>query len=196
MKFEATISNEDVAMLPPVQFGGRIVVVDTPAALAEACDFLSAQSEIGFDTETRPSFRVGETNKVSLLQLATDQVCYLVRLNRLPLDRRLIALLRSAGIKKIGAGVLNDIAGLNALRRFKADGFVDLQDMVGEYGIENRSLRKISGIILGRKVSKAQRLSNWEARTLTPQQQMYAATDAWVCLEIWRRLQSLGDENR
>lgn len=189
-KFASTISNEDVAQLEPVRFDGEIVVVDTVRDLLRACEVLSAQKIIGFDTETRPSFTSGMMNKVALLQLSTDDVCFLIRLNKVPLDKALIAILQNENIAKVGAAVQNDIAALNALRHFKARGFIDLQNEVGRFGIEDRSLRKLSGIIIGKKVSKAQRLSNWEAQTLTPQQQQYAATDAWVCIELLRRLQA------
>ncbi len=189
-KFASTISNEDVAQLEPVRFDGEIVVVDTVRDLLRACEVLATQKVIGFDTETRPSFTSGMTNKVALLQLSTDDVCFLIRLNKVPLDKALIAILQDENIAKVGAAVQNDILALNTLRHFKARGFIDLQNEVGRFGIEDRSLRKLSGIIIGKKVSKAQRLSNWEAQTLTPQQQQYAATDAWVCIEILRRLQA------
>ena len=188
MAFVASISNEEVAALEAVQFDGEIVVVDSAAALTDACRYLAGQSLIGFDTETRPSFTAGVTNKVALLQLFGGEKCFLVRLNRVGLSRDVVALLQNPAIAKIGAAVSNDILSLNALRHFKARGFIDLQTLVGDYGIEDKSLRKISGIVLGKKVSKAQRLSNWEAKILTPQQQMYAATDAWVCVEIYKRL--------
>lgn len=189
-KFASTISNEDVAQLEPVRFDGEIVVVETVRDLLRACEVLSAQKIIGFDTETRPSFTSGMMNKVALLQLSTDDVCFLIRLNKVPLDKALIAILQNENIAKVGAAVQNDIAALNALRHFKARSFIDLQNEVGRFGIEDRSLRKLSGIIIGKKVSKAQRLSNWEAQILTPQQQQYAATDAWVCIELLRRLQA------
>lgn len=194
--FASTISNEDVAQLEPVRFDGKIVVVETVRDLLRACGVLSAQKIIGFDTETRPSFTSGMMNKVALLQLSTDDVCFLIRLNKIPLDKALIAILQNENIAKVGAAVQNDIAALNALRRFKARGFIDLQNEVGRFGIEDRSLRKLSGIIIGKKVSKAQRLSNWEAQTLTPQQQQYAATDAWVCIELLRRLQAAERKGR
>ncbi len=194
--FASTISNEDVAQLEPVRFDGKIVVVETVRDLLRACEVLSAQKIIGFDTETRPSFTSGMMNKVALLQLSTDDVCFLIRLNKVPLDKALIAILQNENIAKVGAAVQNDIAALNALRRFKARGFIDLQNEVGRFGIEDRSLRKLSGIIIGKKVSKAQRLSNWEAQTLTPQQQQYAATDAWVCIELLRRLQAAERKGR
>ena len=188
MEFVASISNDDVAALEAVHFDGRIEVVDTPDALDKACKILSKERLIGFDTETRPSFKAGVTNKISLLQLSTKEYCFLIRLNKLPLTRQILSILSSNEIKKVGADVRNDINGLNKLRHFTANGFIDLQSEVGKYGIEDKSLRKISGIVLGKKVSKAQRLSNWEAKQLTPQQQMYAATDAWVCIEIYNKL--------
>lgn len=188
MKFVANISNDDVAALEAVHFDGRIVVVDTTDALAKACKDLSQQKLIGFDTETRPSFTAGVTNKVALLQLSTERCCYLIRLNKLPLSREILSILSDERVAKVGADVKNDITALNRLRHFTARGFIDLQNEVGKYGIEDKSLRKISGIVLGKKVSKAQRLSNWAANKLTPQQQMYAATDAWVCIEIYNKL--------
>ena len=188
MAFVANISNDEVAALEAVQFDGQIEVVESVAALDAACDYLAREQILGFDTETRPSFTSGVTNKVALLQLFGGEKCFLVRLNRVAMSRKLIALLQNPSILKIGAAVQNDIVSLNVLRHFKARGFVDLQSIVGDYGIEDKSLRKISGIVLGKKVSKAQRLSNWEAKTLTPQQMMYAATDAWVCVEIYKRL--------
>lgn len=188
MAFIATISNDDVAALEAVHFDGRIEVVETYDALAKACKELSKHTLIGFDTETRPSFTAGVTNKVSLLQLSTEKCCYLIRLNKISLSNDVVSILSSDKIKKVGADVRNDISALNKLRKFTPQGFIDLQNEVGKYGIEDKSLRKISGIVLGKKVSKAQRLSNWAAKQLTPQQQMYAATDAWVCIEIYNRL--------
>lgn len=188
MEFIPSISNEEVSALPAISFDGEIVVVEDSASLASACDSLSHERLIGFDTETRPSFTAGVVNRVALMQLSTAERCYLIRLNKVPLDKALIDILCDEAVTKVGAGVQNDIRALNMLRHFRARGFVDLQDEVSQFGIEDRSLRKLSGIILGKKVSKAQRLSNWEAKVLTQSQQLYAATDAWVCVEIFRRL--------
>lgn len=188
MEFIPSISNEEVSALPAISFDGEIVVVEDSASLASACESLSHERLIGFDTETRPSFTAGVVNRVALMQLSTAERCYLIRLNKVPLDKALIDILCDDAVTKVGAGVQNDIRALNMLRHFRARGFVDLQDEVSQFGIEDRSLRKLSGIILGKKVSKAQRLSNWEAKVLTQSQQLYAATDAWVCVEIFRRL--------
>lgn len=188
MAYTSSISNDEVSALEAIHFEGRIEVVETSDALVKACKELSRHSLIGFDTETRPSFTAGVTNKVALLQLSTEECCYLIRLNKLPLSREVLAILSSDTIKKVGADVKNDLTALNKLRHFTPKGFIDLQNEVVKYGIEDKSLRKISGIVLSKKVSKAQRLSNWAAKQLTPQQQMYAATDAWVCIEIYNRL--------
>ena len=191
MAFIESISNEEVAALQAVQFEGEIIIVETAEALEQACAHLSQQTILGFDTETRPSFTAGVTNKVALLQLYGGGKCFLIRLNRVQMTKQLTDILHNPNIIKVGAAVKNDIVGLAKLRHFTAGGFVDLQDIVENYGIKDKSLRKISGIVLGKKVSKAQRLSNWEAKTLTLQQQVYAATDAWVCVEIYNHLQIL-----
>lgn len=188
MMFQPTITNDDTALLPSAHFGGKIIVVDREELVEQACRDLASYPIIGFDTETRPSFKAGVTNKVALLQLSTPSTCYLVRLCRTKLHNALLKILSNPKILKIGADVAGDIRSLHVLRHFKERGFIDLQQMAQHWGIEEKSLRKMSAIVLGERVSKAQRLSNWEASTLTPQQQMYAATDAWICIEIYNRL--------
>ena len=180
MVFQPTITNEQTAELTSVHFSGRIVVVDREEQVEAVCRDLAAQHIIGFDTETRPSFKAGITNKVALLQLSTHERCYLIRLCRTKLHNSLLKILSNPNILKIGADVAGDLRSLHTLRHFSERGFIDLQQMAAYWGIEEKSLRKMSAIVLGQRVSKAQRLSNWEATTLTPQQQMYAATDAWV----------------
>lgn len=189
MAFLATIDNDIVAALPAARFPGRIVIVDRDDKVGEACSDLRRYKTIGFDTETRPSFRAGVSYKVSLLQLSTPDTCYLFRLSHIRLDNRILKILGSREIIKVGADIMGDIRSLHALRDFTADGFVDLQHEAIRWGIEEKSLRKLSAIVLGERVSKAQRLSNWEAEQLTPQQQEYAATDAWVCTRILEHLE-------
>ncbi len=184
----STISNDETSLLPAAQFGGEIVLVDSRSRVAAACRELSLEPVIGFDTETRPSFKAGVQYKVSLLQLSTPRRCYLFRLCRIPLEKELLRILESPTNIKVGAAVGGDIAALKRLRHFREAGFVDLQSIAPQWGIEEKSLRKLSAIVLGERVSKAQRLSNWEAAQLTPQQQMYAATDAWVCAQIYNEL--------
>ena len=182
------ISNEQTALLPAVEFRGEIRIVEHERDIAAACKTLAEQPVIGFDTETRPSFRPGVTFRVSLLQLSTPTVCYLFRLNKIPLAKPILQLLEDRRILKIGADVAGDLRSLRQIRHFRDGGFVDLQGIAPEWGIGEKSLRKLSAIVLGRRVSKAQRLSNWEAATLTDKQQLYAATDAWVCTRIYEQL--------
>ncbi len=169
-------------------FPGRVMVVETSEQLAEACRHIRTCKALGFDTETRPTFTAGVTHRVALLQLSTPEVCYLIRLCKLHLERPLAAILENPEILKIGAAIPNDIQALQKLRRFRQGGFVDLQNIVHEWGIIEKSVRKMAAIVLGIRISKAQRLSNWEAAALTPSQQSYAATDAWACLEIYDKL--------
>ena len=182
------ISNEQTALLPAVEFRGEIRIVEHERDIAAACKTLAEQPVIGFDTETRPSFRPGVTFRVSLLQLSTPTVCYLFRLNKIPLAKPILQLLEDRRILKIGADVAGDLRSLRQIRHFRDGGFIDLQTIAPQWGIEEKSLRKLSAIVLGRRVSKAQRLSNWEAATLTDKQQLYAATDAWVCTRIYEQL--------
>ena len=182
------ISNEQTALLPAVEFRGEIRIVEHERDIAAACKTLAEQPVIGFDTETRPSFRPGVTFRVSLLQLSTPTVCYLFRLNKIPLAKPILQLLEDRRGLQIGADVAGDLRSLRQIRHFRDGGFVDLQGIAPEWGIGEKSLRKLSAIVLGRRVSKAQRLSNWEAATLTDKQQLYAATDAWVCTRIYEQL--------
>lgn len=182
------IDNEQTAQLPAIEFRGEICIIDREEQVEEACRELAASSLIGFDTETRPSFKAGVTYRVSLLQLSTKNRCYLFRLNKIALSKPILKLLESSEVKKIGADVAGDLRSLRQLRHFRDGGFIDLQNIASEWGIEEKSLRKLSAIVLGRRVSKAQRLSNWEGSTLTDKQQLYAATDAWVCIRIYEKL--------
>ena len=194
MIFQSTITNEETALLDSAHFDGKIVVVDSETQIEEVYRDLAAQSIIGFDTETRPSFKAGVTNKVALLQLSTSERCYLIRLCRMKFHSSILKILSNPNIIKIGADVAGDIRSLHALKHFNERGFLDLQKIASAWGIEEKSLRKMSAIVLGQRVSKAQRLSNWEAVTLTPQQQMYAATDAWVCIGIYEKLMATKPE--
>lgn len=188
MIFQPTITNEQTAELPSVHFDGKIVIVERDEQVAALCRDLAKEKIIGFDTETRPSFKSGVTNKVALLQLSTHSKCYLIRLCRIKLHNAILKILCNPDIIKVGADVAGDLRSLHTLRHFNEQGFLDLQHIACNWGIEEKSLRKMSAIVLGERVSKAQRLSNWEATTLTPQQQMYAATDAWVCIKIYEKL--------
>lgn len=188
--FQHSITPDEIKDLPVAGFEGRIEIVDTTEALERACEHLMGESAIGFDTETRPSFKAGVSYNVSLIQLSTADVCYLIRLTSVRMERCLMRLLESRKVLKVGVDVLGDIRNLNKVRHFRAGGFVELQKEVEAFGIEDKSLKKMAAIILGVSVSKAQRLSNWEAKEYTSAQMRYAATDAWICLEMYNKLQN------
>lgn len=194
-EFLPTISKEEVSLLPTVAFDGEIIVVDAPEKVDAACDYLLRQEIVGFDTESRPSFKKGVVNRISLLQLSAGGKCFLFRLNKIRLDKAILKVLENKNVVKVGLSVDGDIRELETLRKFRPKGFVDLQRMVPEYGIGDLSLIKIAAIVLGRRVSKAQRLSNWESVQLTDAQKLYAATDAWLCTEIYNTLKSSNPEH-
>lgn len=187
-EFLKSITPDEIKELPIAAFEGKIVVVDTLDGLNRACEELSAQNIIGFDTETRPSFKAGVSYNVSLVQLSTPTTCYLIRLCSVRFERALIKLLENKRVLKVGVDVGGDIRNLSKIRHFRPAGFVELQKEVEAFGIEDKSLRKMAAIILGVGVSKAQRLSNWEAKEMTHSQMRYAATDAWICLEMYNEL--------
>ena len=182
------IDKESVNELPIESFGGAIHVVDTPEAAETAIETLRHAPMLGIDTETKPSFRKGKTNKVSLIQIATDNECFLFRINKIGFTPALRDLLTDPDLLKIGLSLKDDFSVLHRVGDFKPQNYVELQTLVKQYGIADMSLQKIYAIIFGKKISKAQRLSNWEAPTLSVPQQYYAALDAWACLHIYNAL--------
>ncbi|MCU4177212.1 3'-5' exonuclease [Carboxylicivirga sp. N1Y90] len=185
---QKTISKEELSLLPLHHFEGNVVVVEDESQIEEQVKELEQCSVIGFDTETKPSFQKGKINKVSLLQFASPEKGYLFRLNKTGLHPSLIRLMENPEIQKVGVALRDDIKGLQRLEGFSHAGFVELQDYVKDVGIEDMSLRKLAGIVLNFRISKRQRLSNWEAPHLTDSQVIYAATDAWVGVELFNKL--------
>ena len=178
--------------MPKVLFEGRIFVIYTEADADKAVEYLKTQQIVGVDTETRPSFKRGTTHKVALLQIATADTCFLFRLNRIGMPASLQDFLMSDTLK-IGLSLKDDFMMLRRRKNMHAEegNWIELQDYVGRFGIEDRSLQKIFANLFGQKISKSQRLSNWEAETLTESQMRYAATDAWACVEIYRCLDEM-----
>lgn len=183
-----TISKQQIAELDKVVFKGEIFVVDHLAQVKEAIDHLSSNLVVGFDTETKPAFKRGQINNVALLQLATEEECFLFRLNKIGYPKELENLMCDINVKKIGLSLRDDFAALRKRTRRKPENFIDLQLFVDKFDIEDNSLQKIYAILFGQKISKSQRLSNWEAAVLSPAQQSYAAIDAWACLHIYNHL--------
>ena len=187
-RFCSTLSNEQLNRLPIKAFDGEIVVVDSLYKVDSAVSYLSQFREIGFDTETRPSFRKGKMNGVALLQLSTKEKAFLFRTCRIGLPQKVADFLADKKIKKIGVAIRDDIKGLQKHCNFIPGGFVELQDFVKQFGIEAAGLKKLNGIVLGYRISKAQQLSNWESDSLSQKQKTYGATDAWSGLLIYNEL--------
>ncbi len=185
MIYKELITKEELAEIPLKWFEGEIIVVDKPGQVKSAVRFLSEFPVLGFDTETKPSFKKGNLNKVALLQLSTSRHAFLFRTNKLGLPREIKKILSSPGIVKAGIAIRDDIKGLQQMAKFNPDGFIELQNYAKEFGIKNFSLKKLSAIVLGFSVSKSQQLSNWELPELSDSQKVYAATDAWVALKIY-----------
>lgn len=186
------IDKKEINTLEPVHFTGRICIITTETEAREAVAYLNTQPLVGIDTETRPSFKKGRVNKVALLQISTPDICYLFRLNILGLPDFLEAFLQN-DVLKVGLSLKDDFAMLR--KRNPNDpqtgNWLELQAYVLTFGIKEQSLQKIYALLFGRKISKSQRLTNWEADVLTEAQQFYAATDAWACIHIYTYLEQL-----
>ncbi len=186
--FTHSITKEEIAQLPVEEFPGRIVLVETEEAAEAAVSQLMQCSRVGFDTETRPSFRKGQRFKIALMQLSTEDTCFLFRLNKIDIPESLLNFLESPATRKVGLSLRDDFGALRRRTEIEPGNFLDLQNYVGSFGIEDASLQKIYAILFRKKISKGQRLTNWEADKLTESQQKYAALDAWTCLKIYNYL--------
>ena len=188
--FKISILPEEIEKMPLGAFPGKIHVIDkTGIEFVKAVAYLRTQKVIGFDTETRPVFSPGQRhNHVALLQLSGAGQAYLFRVDRLGMRKLICGILSNPRIVKVGAAVHDDVRGLQYYQHFDAKAFVDLQKIAYEWGIRDKSVKKLAANILGVRISKSQQLSNWEAEQLTAPQQMYAATDAWICREMYLKL--------
>lgn len=184
------IAKEEMEKLPVFLFPGNIIVIEDPQQVAETVEKLKQHPFLGFDTETRPAFHKGESYKVGLLQLATEDEAYLFRLNKCGFAKELRLLMANKQVTKIGVGIRDDIRNLRKSGDFNPASFIDLQEYAEKFGIEDKSFSKLMAIIFGVKISKRQRTSNWEAAVLSEAQIRYAATDAWGSLKMYQRLSS------
>ena len=193
MTFPPHIATEQIEQLPLADFKGNIVVIDSQGEnYRRALETLGKEKVIGFDTETKPCFVAkAPKNRMALLQLSTGDSAFIFRLQQLGLPSELCQLLSNPAIIKVGAAVRDDINGLNTYAKFTSRGFADLQTIAEKFGIEEKSVRKMSAIILGIRVSESQQLSNWESSRLTDAQLRYAAIDAWVCRQMYLKLMSI-----
>lgn len=190
MNFIKSITKDEIATMPLEEFTGRIIVIQNEKDTEKAVAYLSTFPIVGFDTETRPSFRKGQTHKVALMQISADEECFLFRLNHIGIPSCLQQFLANEHIRKIGLSLRDDFGALRKRIAIEPGGFLDLQPYVGQFGIEDASLQKIYAILFGKKISKGQRLTNWEADILSDAQKKYASLDAWACLKIYKVLEA------
>lgn len=188
--FLTEIEKEDINKLEVRQFEGRINVVENRNEFEMAMEEIARYDVLGFDTETKPAFKKGVKHQIALIQISNSHHSWLFRINKLGFPQGLKELLEDEDVLKVGAGLSDDMRRLRALSTFKPGGFLDLQKYVEAFNIESKSLKKIVAIVMGYKISKSQQMSNWESPELTENQQRYAATDAWVCLEVYNKLRA------
>ena len=193
MKHDTPITEEEMNRLPRKEFDGEIFLIDTLDKLDQAMPILKGENLLGFDTETRPSFKKGKNYEVALLQLANADRAFLFRLNHIGIPDALKDLMEDPNVLKIGLALRDDLAGLKRLDSFEPAGFIDLQDMASENSVPHNGLKKLAAKFLKYRISKSRskRLSNWEADRLGPKQVRYAATDAWVCYELYKVMKKL-----
>lgn len=185
------LDKEYIKDLPLVSFPGKIITVNSEREADKAVPFLLSKDILGVDTETRPSFKKGQQHKVSLLQVATEDICFLFRLNYIGMVTSVISLLSNTDVPMVGLSWHDDLSALQKRMEFKPGLFIDIQDIIGDIGIEDKSLQKLYANIFKQKISKRQRLTNWDADVLSDKQMSYAATDAWACVRLYKEILKL-----
>jgi len=188
--FQSEITKEEVAELNLIQYEGPIKLIDSLQGFYEEIDQIKKQTILGFDTETRPSFKKGVVYPTALIQISSLEQAWILRVNRIGYPKELLEVLSGEAIMKVGLGLSDDLRRLRADFQFEPAGFLDLQQYVQAFRIEEKGLKKLSSIVLGHRISKSQQVSNWDADILTEAQLRYAATDAWICLMIYNRLRT------
>ena len=190
--FKANISREELNKLPLRQYQGEVVVIDRQEDLADAFRDIHQHPFVGFDTESKPTFVKGDYNHPSLLQIAVPERVYLIRLLKTGMTTEIADFFQQQQVEKVGLALHNDISSLQKMRSFEPSAIIDLAPITTEIGIEANGLRKLTALVLGFRISKSGQLTNWEAETLAEKQLRYAATDAWVCYEIYQLLRERG----
>jgi ribonuclease D len=188
---KTNITNDELNELPLGAFEGKVIVVSQKEILATVFEEIANYSHVGFDTETKPVFVKGQRNKVALMQIALPEKVFLIRLKATGITEEMIQFLENENIQKIGVGIRDDISAIMHIKRFKPAGFVELSNLTKQAGLEVESVKKLTGLVLGFRISKSAQTSNWDADQLDSKQITYAATDAWVCLGIWKALESV-----
>jgi ribonuclease D len=185
-----TISNEEINQLPLGAFEGKIILVSEEKKLKRAFEEILEHEVVGFDTETKPVFVRGHQNNVALMQVALPHKVFLIRLKETGITPHIVHFLENEKIIKAGLALRDDIKALQRLKHYRPAGFVELAELSRQAGLQVESVKKLAALLLGFRISKGAQTSNWEAETLNEKQISYAATDAWVCLEIYHRLKN------
>jgi ribonuclease D len=185
---KVNITHEEITNLPLAAYAGEITIISEVSKLDGIFSTINKHKVVGFDTETKPVFVRGQSNKVGLMQIATDENVFLIRLNKTGLAQPIIDFLENENILKAGVALRDDIKSLQKLKHYNPAGFVELAEMGKQAGLEVESVKKLAGLLLGFRISKSAQTSNWEAQELNEKQISYAATDAWVCLEVYKKL--------
>lgn len=192
MMFEKRITKQEINELPLFKYEGKTVIAATEQQIDKAIFEIEEYDIVGFDTETKPTFKKGQFNHVALVQIAIPDKVYLLRITQTGITTTLARFLSNKNITKIGIALDDDIIALKKRRRFVPGGFLDLNKIAPSLGIENIGARNLSALVLNNRISKNQQISNWENPILTEPQIKYAATDAWICLEIYNKLMEWG----
>lgn len=187
------ISNEELEQLPLRAYEGKVSVITDLSQLSKAFKEIKHHEYVGFDTETKPTFKRGEWHPVALMQIATEERVYLIRNLQTGINEEVLHFMEDEMKTKAGIALRDDLYELKKLRHFKPKGFLELGTLARNIGIEQQGLKSLAGLFLGFRISKSMRVSNWEAKELTDKQITYAATDAWVCLELFKKLQHKTD---
>lgn len=190
--FEKRITKEDINELPLFKYEGKTVIAADEKQIDKAIFEIEKHDLVGFDTETKPTFRKGQFNHVALIQIAVPEKVYLLRIQHVGITNTLANFLSNDQISKVGIALDDDVLELNKRKRFNPGGFLDLNKIAPTLGIENIGARNLSALLLNFRISKNQQVSNWENPILTQHQIKYAATDAWICLEMYNKLSYWG----
>jgi ribonuclease D len=188
---KTTITNEEINALPLGAFQGKVFLIDQAEDVGKVFSEINTQRVVGFDTETKPVFVRGHVNKVALMQIALPDKVFLIRINKTGIQPEITTFLESENVMKAGVALRDDIKALQRLKKFTPGGVIELADLAKKAGLMEEGVKKLTGLLLGFRVSKTAQTSNWEAPALNEKQISYAATDAWVCLEIFQKLKSV-----
>jgi len=193
MTFNKFVSKDEIKNYSIEKFTGKIHVIEKENDVLASYSFLKKQKILGFDTESKPTFKKGVSSKVSLIQFTTEDQAFLFRINKIGFNEKLIDIISDKKIKKIGIAIFDDIKALQKIKSFESNSIIDLNQLALNLGFESIGAVKLSILILGFAISKSVRLSNWERENLSISQLEYAATDAWICNMIYKKLLNEGE---